>query len=480
LYIDSKEENVTGQRLLTIPINPTSMGERLRRLASCYETYRFQSVHVKFVGARGTGSEGTIAGFFDFDPVDTFDSGDLSLREASAHPSFAAHKVWEECIWRMPSPPKGRYYVGESGNTSADKRLQQQGNFHILIDVPTGSVAAYPCTLGGIYFEYHCVLMKPTLQANFVGTFFRAYANLADINPGYVAVTFDNALTAYESIRNALVTNPQSNWTPLFHSEAPDNYGWILTAGAYYLTLSVRFAFSDVVVGGFGRPAWWVVPTPSAATLMVPYSEHHVTEDMSGTEVTRTFYSNQVDHNGTTPWSFNADDIEATNTNYHDVTVTAKILVPGGAKYLVMPVISESDYEANFHLQAMAIEMMVAPTNSLDDAYIKPSSEVVALRLSRLEKQLASSLACTESKSESKEPVHHDVGPGICETADLIVMENGKLKLRDPIADSRAAAQVTSPAQAVLAPPPPVSAAITSGSLSSETRFVKVKRPSAL
>jgi len=174
VFVDSPDTNVTGQRLLTVPINPELLGERIRRISSTYEFYKFDMIRIHFVSALGTSYGGSVLGFFDSDPVDTFDAGITSLKEAAAHPSAAAHKVWNDFNWTAPRPPPGRFYIDVNASDSASVRQQVQAKFHILLDsaitLPSGDIT-YPLTLGNLYIEYMVNLSYPTIQPNFVGTY---------------------------------------------------------------------------------------------------------------------------------------------------------------------------------------------------------------------------------------------------------------------------------------------------------------------
>lgn len=165
--------NYSGAVLATLQMNPANLGERLRRIASTFETYSFQAMKVHFAPARGTQTAGSMLGFYDQDPVDTFDSGVRSLIEASAHEGAHSIKVWEDGFWMMPPRLQGRFYIDDVGESAADKRLQEQGTFRLLLDVPFDAAdlpTGVPFTLGSLYVEYVVDLHKPTIQPNFVGT----------------------------------------------------------------------------------------------------------------------------------------------------------------------------------------------------------------------------------------------------------------------------------------------------------------------
>jgi hypothetical protein len=171
--VDAPEAiNHAGKVLLEVPINPSSLGERLRRLSANYEFYRFENAIATYEGATGSSAIGSLLGFFDQDPVDGFDAGKRSLAEAASHPGAHSIKVWENGTWIMPPRVGGRYYIEGTGSTPADRRLQEQGTFRIMLDIPIGGTIPTEThnALGSVYMEYTVRLMKPALQANFVGT----------------------------------------------------------------------------------------------------------------------------------------------------------------------------------------------------------------------------------------------------------------------------------------------------------------------
>lgn len=165
--------NYSGAILAEYPIQPLLFGERLRRLANCFEKYSFSSVSITYEPAMSTASTGSILGFYDQDPTDNFDSGVLSLREAAAHPGASTTKVWEGRTWVMPKRSGGNYFVGSAGSTSADKRQQEQGTFRLLVDIPLDPSVIEDdkhYMLGSLFIKYQLRLSKPTIQPNFVGT----------------------------------------------------------------------------------------------------------------------------------------------------------------------------------------------------------------------------------------------------------------------------------------------------------------------
>jgi hypothetical protein len=174
IIINTPAQNVTGALLVQIPINTSVLGERLRRISSTYEYYKFITSRFHFVSSLGTIYGGSLLGFIDSDPVDQFNQGVTSLKEAAAHPSAAAHKIWNDFTWTAPPAPPGRVYVDVVSSDPASVRQQQQGSFVVMLDSAItlpGNDISYPLTLGNLYVEYVVDLSYPTIQSGFVGSF---------------------------------------------------------------------------------------------------------------------------------------------------------------------------------------------------------------------------------------------------------------------------------------------------------------------
>jgi len=80
--------------------------------------------------------------------------------------------IWESGVFYMPKRLSGRFYIENRGNTAADQRLQEQGTFRFLVDVPIQSVLAPisgAVTLGSVYFKYTIKLSKPCINTPFFG-----------------------------------------------------------------------------------------------------------------------------------------------------------------------------------------------------------------------------------------------------------------------------------------------------------------------
>lgn len=267
--IDIPDINYSGSVLLKVALNPSSLGERLRRLASNFELYNFTSMQVHYSPALGTMTNGSLLGFYDADPADEFDAGERSLAEAAAHPLSHSVKVWEDGVWVMPRRPPGRFYIDRNGSSNADLRLQDQGNFRIMVDVPLTD-STLPTTdyvLGSIYIEYQCVLMKPTIQPNFIGT-----ADLFTMQEPLSALTFSggtnlNIINSFAVAGNYMVPDKRNNGgcnyagnliSNQFAISIPEGLWNVAVHARYTTTATTSILYSLLAaeeVGGASNPA---------------------------------------------------------------------------------------------------------------------------------------------------------------------------------------------------------------------------------
>jgi len=177
--------NYPGFVLFEMEINPSLVGERGRTLARTYEMFEFLEVKVWMEPSRPTSTAGSIAGFFDRDPIDTFD-GKSGLKDAATHKSFASYQIWQTATWQMPKV-RGKYFIQQGGTSNADIRQQNQATFRIMVDIPMDwsdlptDLSNTPFTIGSVYISYTVKLSKPTIQMPFVGTEDQFY--LAGANP---------------------------------------------------------------------------------------------------------------------------------------------------------------------------------------------------------------------------------------------------------------------------------------------------------
>jgi hypothetical protein len=268
--IDSRTDdadgfNVSGSTLARYDVNPLFIGERLRRLGSCFENYNFRYVRVHFVTARPSDTAGSMLGFFDLDPNDEYEGGDLALTEANAHASANYTKVWDNDTWHMPKPPSGRYYVEHTGDSPSEKRLEKQAVFRLLLDVPFDEFTGTKI-VGTLFLEYCCVLSRPTIQPNFVGTGTTFSATDTDGTGGKFSLPggdgiFSSAVAATTSW--TLVPNKQANARVTFNydDQSGDFSGTSLRLGPGCWFVGLSF----LATGGYSTSTG-ILLAPSAAT----------------------------------------------------------------------------------------------------------------------------------------------------------------------------------------------------------------------
>jgi hypothetical protein len=409
VFITTAAENIAGKRLFTLNINPETLGERLRRLASCFEMYAFESVQVRFESAFGTMVGGNILGFYDFDPVDTFDSGVSSLREAAAHARASAHKVWEEPVWHMPKPPSGRFYIDTKGGSDADKRLEQQANFHLMLDNAVELTSpVYPLNLGALYIDYVCRLERPTIQPSFVGMYSSFDYDLNNTSfdiPNFNGGTWIPwATTAFRDAAKTQMKGPLGI-TIVAHPTLAGMYGFKLATGVYIL--------SNLLVGSI----------PSATSHISPRWVIYSSIDSFSTPVTTpiAYYGDSPiinapipDAQGTTTPSSRLG-IWATYTTATEKGLSwgTRLVVPADTTYLVCPaIIADGLSTAVIPSKRFSQTVLVAPPLGGDPEVMTPSSDSLAARLSALESLLAGDIPARRGrKGESKLPIADEDDP---------------------------------------------------------------------
>jgi hypothetical protein len=279
-----EDVNYSGAVLLKIPLNPSALGERLRRLSSNFELYSFKSMVVHFAPAQGTQNAGSLLGFYDQDPTDEFDAGIRSLAEASAHPQAHSIKIWEDGFWAMPARASGRFYIDRNGSTSADKRLQDQGNFRLMIDVPVPD-SLLPSTgdlvLGSVYVEYICELSKPTIQPNFVGTADSMVLSSdggATAASGFISATTANVLEAFYDAGPRVIPayDPRSNAGTTFERVVSDAHASIaIPEGVWNVSLSMNYSLDAA--------GTWRLNHTAAVNQTASHAESNVTDGVTPT-----------------------------------------------------------------------------------------------------------------------------------------------------------------------------------------------------
>jgi len=423
VIIGAAAQNIAGTRLYTLKINPETLGERLRRLASCFEMYAFESVQVRFESAFGSMVGGNVLGFFDFDPVDKFDGGMQSLKEAAAHARAAAYKVWEEPTWVMPRAPGGRFYVDTKGGSDADVRLEQQANFHLMLDNAIDLTSpVYPLNLGSLYIDYICRLERPTIQPNFVGmysTFDYSLANAAFNIPNNSAGAW--IPWSYQTMRDASATTtkgPLGIQIVAHPAGLGGYYGFYLPTGVYVMS-------NEIIC---------TVPATASTTLTTQWRIYS-SADSYATPLTTpvAYYGDAPIINAPIPDMSGSVALAARLGIVSSYSAAAekglawgtRLVVPADVKYFVVPcVLTDGTSTAVLPTKRFSQTVMVAPPLGGDPEIITPSSDSLAARLSLLEASLSDGLipARLGRKGESKLPI---ADPGEPDVTDDVSVEPG-------------------------------------------------------
>jgi hypothetical protein len=268
--IVSNRDNLIGQSLVQFVVNPQVLGgERVRRIASTFDIFHFDSLEAHFSQAEGTAVPGEMLGWFEMDPVDAAPENDFGLKNGFAHSDSARTcSNYEPQTWVMPRAGAGRYYMENNGTTPSDQRLTQEAVFNLRTSVPTtldpGSL------VGTLWIRFQITMSKPTIQSVFVGsddvytrdnltlqTMDSAFTEAIDATPGNnqsvlapvsnagttnVIVNGIYAVTVPPGVWDFDITAAASDWSYAVTTVAPfvTSYSWFVTADAGLTSTSLE------------------------------------------------------------------------------------------------------------------------------------------------------------------------------------------------------------------------------------------------
>lgn len=364
--------NHSGRVLLETPMNPASLGERLRRLSANYEFYRFERAIATYEGATGSSAVGSLLGFFDQDPVDGFDAGKRSLAEAASHPGAHSIKVWENGTWVMPPRIGGRYYIEDSGNTAADRRLQEQGVFRIMLDIPIGGTIPTEShyALGSVYMEYTVRLMKPALQANFVGT-----CDLLSFTGDLVRpATTSNIIEVYNAADIPAIYDNRSNAGTTLEVNATTTGATIaVSEGLWNIGTNIEYSLPKAAAGSV-----WEIDTGASTTFGGTPGNQNVNSQGTSTSASDIVGIQGYEVKSTTSAAVN----RIANTG-------CQMLVPSGSTYYFtygLTLISGADA---LTVHSLTITFSSAFPTQVQHDIINPDSSDLASRIRSLESKLS-------------------------------------------------------------------------------------------
>jgi hypothetical protein len=358
-------------------INPSSLGERLRRFASTYETYSFQSIVFHYAPARGTNTTGSALGFFDQDPVDVFDSGTRSLAEAAAHSGAHSVKIWQDGYWAAPPRLKGRFYVGDSGNTAADKRLQQQGTFRMLLDIPVEESLFSEtgiAVLGSLYVEYVCDMHKPTIQSNFVGTSDYYSTGSYTTKTGAIVGSTVSIIRDGWVLNEVLTSDPRNNVGTYIN---PSNGYMVIPTGLWHI--SVQFEWN------------WVADATGNANVHLVAGPDHASPTSNGWSDGETgSQATPVPVPTRTRIQVLAIQADPTFVNSQIFNLGAMLLVPSGTRgtNLDLQITTQASTAAVYTYRLRSIRVSSAWPSVSQQALIDSSAGGLMSRVNAIERKL--------------------------------------------------------------------------------------------
>jgi len=147
--VTSTAEQVPGTILKTQQIAPQYLANgRLAAFSALFEKYRFEKVRISYSPQVGTGTAGQIFNFFDYDPTDPVDDGDIS---AVYRASNASDSI-DLAVWRTASLGMSQKLRQTSFYTSmgVDPRNEIQAMFYVISNYTTTTAIQ----LGSLVMEY--------------------------------------------------------------------------------------------------------------------------------------------------------------------------------------------------------------------------------------------------------------------------------------------------------------------------------------
>jgi hypothetical protein len=300
------------------------------------------------------------------DPVDSFPTGAEALKYAAGHKGFASTAVWQPKTWAMPSHPKGRFYNGEEGSTPADLRLQQQGNFRFMVEVPVD--ATLPADefyiLGSVYVHYSIYLSKPTIASQFIGT---SMQQTWTADPEHKFSADDaNVLTTLFNAGIEPVLNAKSNLIVPFVEGPSSLYGLRLAPGVYVVSViltktgAAATTWDFAPISSVNDGAWSTANVDSGTYGGTPYVP------------TIAFYS-----------------MAGTTTDAH-ANYAWRITVPTTAhKYLLSFGVVRSAGAGDLLVEEVQINVDITLPGPEEKEYFNPSAATLSKRLDQIERRLS-------------------------------------------------------------------------------------------
>jgi hypothetical protein len=291
----------------------------------------------------------------------------------------------------MPPRAGGRFYVDRVASSSADLRLQDQGNFRIMLDIPLDASLFTDInilTLGSIYVEYTCVLSKPTIQPNFVGT----CDLLTQVKTSSVSLlsTRSNLFGSLISAGGAFAMDPRSNGGASFGNFTATGYALAIPEGLWNVVVRC-------VIFGSGTVA------------EVGYFGHYATTITGGSPVEgaindgKGLPSNPTRDND--PAIYTLLNTTVTFTD-RALNMGFQIAVPSGEYRYYTPLWVSNTGDADVLLNDLSVCITSAFPTSEQDAVINPGSVDLVKRMKLLEATMTKQVETKQELKPSVLPVY--------------------------------------------------------------------------
>lgn len=222
----------TTETTYTRTVNPglENMFPWLSRLASCFETYRWNRLEFHFIPTCPSDTAGGFAMVPDYDATDP--PFEISKQKLYAHADTVRGNLWAPLVCRCTLANLRKmksYYIRSKPLDNGDKKLYDALRFYYAVG--SGS----PMVVGELWISYDITLQTPQLESNTLAS--SAFLNLYDTS---------NSVTPFSGFSGAI---PQNGGDFSFKYYDATHAIVFLNAGYYAVTITGSCTGSSAITG---------------------------------------------------------------------------------------------------------------------------------------------------------------------------------------------------------------------------------------
>jgi len=317
IYVATTTSKISdvGQRVLCRPLNPESLGGRIKRLAELYESHRCLKAVVSYAPVVPTSTPGALAiAFYNDVSVSTQLTGVGAMVHASSAADFIEFPVWRNADIHL-DPERFTRQVAD--DAQGDARFTTDGMLEVMLAGPVTNSGPNDLYLGNLFIEYEYEFSAPLLDVDISAPI----SGTVTLTAGAATATTRGA--AFCALGPAPASYCLWSMTGLAVTSAPD----------YVLTLTLHAI--NLTVGS--QPPFRVLDsvTPFAPTVGM------------------TFYCRAaIAGTGTDVFLFFYDSLEAASEFVFDQAGSAGALTPGQILYDTTIAPGLSQYVMTFSMSA--------------------------------------------------------------------------------------------------------------------------------